>query len=66
MFEFNLVSEKEEQQYKILNEAKQKQLPVNVRSNSQKDKNIIIQVIPSTEEQVKHFIKEKAQRKDPN
>jgi transcriptional/translational regulatory protein YebC/TACO1 len=65
VFEFNLDSEKAENIYKILKEAKEKELPVNVRSTFQNDKNIIIQIIPATEEQVKHFIKEKAQREDP-
>jgi hypothetical protein len=65
VFEFNLDSEKAENIYKILKEAKEKELPVNVRSKAQKDKNIITLVIPATEEQVNHFKMEKAQREVP-
>lgn len=65
VFEFNLDSEKEKQKYEILKEAKQKQLPVNIRSSFQNDKNIIILIIPATEGQIKHYLKEKAQREVP-
>ncbi len=65
VFEFSLGSVKSQQIYKLLEEAKEKQLPVNVRSIAIQDKNIIDLVIPATEAQIKRYKKEKSQRKLP-
>ena len=65
VFEFSLDSEKTRQFYKLLKEAKEKQLPVNVHSTVLQDKNIIDLILPATEPQINRFKNEKAQRQQP-
>jgi hypothetical protein len=65
VFEFSLDSEKAHQYYKLLKEAKEKQLPVNVHSSAIQDKNIIDMVTAATEEQLKQYDTEKANRQKP-
>jgi len=65
IFEFSLDSEKAKSIFKLLKEAKEKQLPVNVQSTFKQDKNIIELVIPATEAQINRYNKEKAQRQKP-
>jgi hypothetical protein len=66
IFEFSLGSEQAQSIFNLLKEAKEKQVPVNVRSTFKQDKNIIDLVIPATEAQMKRYNKEKAQRQQPD
>ena len=65
IFEFNLDSEQAQQIYKLLKEAKEKQLPVNVHSTVIQDKNIIDLILPATGAQIIRYKNEKAQRQQP-
>jgi alpha-tubulin suppressor-like RCC1 family protein len=65
VFELNLNSEKEQHLYKLLKEAKEKQLPVNVHSIAIRDKNIIDSVMPATAAQINEFNKMRSQRQQP-
>jgi hypothetical protein len=65
VFEFKMGSEQSLLIYKLLKDAKEKQIPVNVRSIAEGGKNIIENVLPATNAQIKEYNKEKAQRQQP-
>jgi hypothetical protein len=65
IFEFKMGSEQSLLIYSLLKEAKEKQLPLNVRSTAEGEKNIIEKVLPATNAQIEKYKKEKAQRQQP-
>jgi len=65
VFEFNLDNKEAQSMYDLLNEAKEKQLPVNVSVTSNKEGNSITKVVPATEAQLAAYKKEKAGREQP-
>jgi hypothetical protein len=65
VFEFSLGSEQSQRFFKILKEAKEKQLPVNVLNIVKEEKNIIVLVTPATEDQVNHYNQERIKRQQP-
>jgi hypothetical protein len=65
IFELNLVSDQAKQFYKLLQEAKEKQLPVNVHSTVIQDKNIIDIITAATKDQIEQYNKEKAKHQQP-
>jgi hypothetical protein len=65
VFEFSLGAEQSQQFLKILKEAKEKQLPVNIHSTTIRDKNSIDIVTPATEDQINRYNQEKAKRQQP-
>lgn len=65
IFEFSLDSEQAQQIYKLIKEAKEKQLPVNIHSTTIQGKNIIDRAIPATSAQINNYNKERAQRQQP-
>jgi len=65
VFEFNLDSGQSQQFFKILKEAKEKQLPVNVLSIVKGGKNIIALVTSATKDQINRYNQERAKRQQP-
>jgi hypothetical protein len=65
IFEFKMGSEQSLLIFSLLKEAKEKQLPLNVRSTAVGEKNIIEKVSPATNEQIEKYKKEKAQQQQP-
>jgi hypothetical protein len=65
VFEFSLDSGQSQQIYKLIKEAKEKQLPVNIHSTAIQGKNIIDKAIPATSTQINNYNKEKAERQQP-
>ena len=65
VFEFSLGSEQSQLFFKILKEAKEKQLPVNVHSTPIRDKNIIDIVAPATEDQINRYNQERNKQQQP-
>lgn len=62
IFEFNLYTSQDMENYKVLKTAKEMQLPVNVRITASSDKNTIDLALPATDDQVDHYNLEKSQR----
>jgi hypothetical protein len=61
IFELALNTNQAQGMYNLLKEAKQKGLPVNVRGMYTQNKNMIIMVIPATENQLNQYTKQKSQ-----
>jgi hypothetical protein len=65
IFEFSLATDQSRHFYNMLKEAKEKQLPVNVQTRVEEDKNMIVLVTPATEDQIIRYMKEKGQHQQP-
>ena len=65
IFEFSLKTEQAKQNFSLLKDAKEKQLPVNVTYTSSSGKNIITLILPATPVQLNEYNKEKNQRAEP-
>jgi len=66
VFELSLGTAESQQNFDFLKEAKEKQLPVTVRSNATDLKNIIEKVIPATETQINLYKIEKLKHQEPD
>lgn len=65
IFEFSLETEQTQQNFSLLKEAKEKQLPLSIRFTSSSGKNIISHIMPATQAQLNLYNKEKYKRAAP-
>jgi hypothetical protein len=65
VFEFSIGTEQSQHFFKILKDAKEKQMPVNVLSIVKGDKNIIVMITSATEDQINRYNQERGKRQQP-